>query len=70
MAFSLPLAQGHHSPPKPSVSTGTPVGGGAVEDGRDKALEPSASLHDFSVYVGNLPFSVTEKMDSRPLRLV
>ena len=39
MALSLPLALGHHSPPKPSVSIGTLIRGGVDEDGHDRVSE-------------------------------
>ena len=39
---------------------GTLVCGGVDEDGHDKNGEMKTSLSSFSVYVGNLPFSMTK----------
>ena len=61
MALSLPLALGHHSPPKPSGLNGTLVRGGVDEDGHDKIGETKTKFSSFSVYVGNLPFSMTKQ---------
>ena len=61
MAFSLPFVLGHRSPPKPCMSSGTPVHGDDVEIGHGKVSESKTSFHAFSVYVGNIPLTATKQ---------
>ena len=63
MAFSLPFVLGHRSPPKPCMSSGTPVRGDDVEIGHGKVLESKTSFHAFFSLGGKYPFDSGQTMD-------